>query len=171
MPVSATDKRKTIAAAIASAVLAGAGAIGLIAGHEDIKTTAYADPGYGWSLPTICFGTTKGVKRTDTATLTQCASYLARDSDEAASVVKQAVRVPISQAEFDAYTTFVYNVGAGNFRTSTLLKKLNAGDRLGACNQIPLWSYSNGKKLAGLVARRADEQSLCLAGLHGTLKE
>lgn len=171
MAVSLADRRKTIAAAIGAAVVAGAGAIGLIAGHEDLQPTAYPDPGYGWSLPTDCFGHTKGVKRGTTATLPECATYLAKDADEAATVVRTYVRVPISQAEFDAYTTFVYNVGAGNFRNSTLLKKLNAHDRKGACAQILAWDYSNGKKLAGLTARRKDENSLCVAGLTGTLKE
>lgn len=171
MAVSAPDKRKTIAAAIAAAVVAGAGAIGLIAGHEDLQPTAYPDPGYGWSLPTDCFGHTKGVKRGTTASLPQCATYLAADADEAATVVKRYVAVPISQGEFDAYTTFVYNVGQGNFRNSTLLKKLNKGDRRSACLGILDWDYSNGKKLAGLTARRKDEYSLCVAGLNGTLKE
>jgi lysozyme len=72
--------------------------------------------------------------------------------------------VRVSQDTFDALVSFTYNVGAGAFRTSTLLKKLNAGDTVGACNQLPRWNKAGGKVLPGLTRRRAAEQALCLKG-------
>jgi lysozyme len=64
-----------------------------------------------------------------------------------------------------AYTSFTYNVGVGAFEKSTLLRKLNGGDRVAACNELPRWVYARGVKLPGLVNRRREEQALCLSGL------
>ena len=64
-----------------------------------------------------------------------------------------------------ALGSFVYNVGAGNFQSSTLLRKAKAGDLVGACNELPRWVYAKGQKLNGLVRRREAERQLCLEGL------
>ena len=72
---------------------------------------------------------------------------------------------PLTQGELDAYTSFAYNVGLGAFQTSTLLRKLKAGDRVGACNELRRWVYAKGRVLPGLVARRAAEEKMCLSGL------
>ena len=78
----------------------------------------------------------------------------------------QAVTVPLSEQEHAAYLSFHYNVGAGNFRSSTLLRHLNAGERIEACKQLSRWVYAKGIKLPGLVARRAAERELCLHGAY-----
>ncbi|WP_435793068.1 glycoside hydrolase family protein [Escherichia coli] len=63
-----------------------------------------------------------------------------------------------------ALYSFVYNVGAGNFRTSTLLRKINQGDIKGACDQLRRWAYAGGKQWKGLMARREIEREVCLWG-------
>jgi lysozyme len=61
-----------------------------------------------------------------------------------------------------ALISWMYNVGEGNARNSTLIRKLRAGDITGACNELPRWSYAKGKHIRGLYNRRKDEQQLCL---------
>lgn len=74
--------------------------------------------------------------------------------------VTRYVTVPLNQNQFDALVDFAYNAGAQNLRTSTLLKKLNASDYVGASLQFNSWVYGGGKILAGLVKRRLAEQYL-----------
>jgi lysozyme len=82
------------------------------------------------------------------------------DLQTAESAVTKAVKVPLKQNEFDALVSFVFNVGGGAFRSSTLLKKLNAGDRIGAANEFERWNKSKGIELAGLTRRRLAERNL-----------
>jgi lysozyme len=86
--------------------------------------------------------------------------------------VARLVSVPLTGSQFSALVSFTYNVGAGNLASSTLLKKLNAGDYAAAAEQFPLWVRctkvdSQGKKyketLPGLVTRRQAERALFLA--------
>ncbi|KPO22290.1 glycoside hydrolase family protein, partial [Escherichia coli] len=70
----------------------------------------------------------------------------------------------ISWSHYRALYSFVYNVGAGNFRTSTLLRKINQGDIKGACDQLRRWTYAGGKQWKGLMTRREIEREICLWG-------
>jgi lysozyme len=70
------------------------------------------------------------------------------------------VKVAINQNQFDALVDFAYNVGSKNLLKSTLLRKLNAMDWLGASMEFGKWVYADGKKLKGLVARREAERVL-----------
>ena len=70
------------------------------------------------------------------------------------------VSVETNQHEFDALCSFIYNVGSGNFRASTLRQKLNRGDKLGAANEFWKWRRGGGKILPGLVKRRQYEKDL-----------
>jgi len=72
-------------------------------------------------------------------------------------------KVPLNAHELAAYTSFVFNVGHGNFASSTLRRRLNEGDREGACEELKRWVYAKGQKLPGLVKRREAERQLCLA--------
>jgi GH24 family phage-related lysozyme (muramidase) len=69
-------------------------------------------------------------------------SLLREDARSAARAVEDAVHVPVSQAQFDALVSFVFNVGAGAFRSSALLRKLNAGDHRGAADELLRWNPS-----------------------------
>ena len=78
----------------------------------------------------------------------------------AAQAVTALVRAPMTQCQFDALVSFVFNTGAQAFSCSTLLEKLNAGDMAGAAAEFPRWCFATGKRLPGLVARRAAEAAL-----------
>ncbi|ALD90784.1 Lysozyme [Cupriavidus gilardii CR3] len=92
----------------------------------------------------------------------QCDDLLAKDLLEANAGVNSCVRVPLSEGQRIALVSFAYNVGRGQFCRSTLVRKLNAGDYVGACNELPRWIYAKGVKLPGLVNRREQERALCL---------
>lgn len=127
--------------------------------YEGRSLFAYLDP---VGIPTICEGIIEGVKLGDVRTPEQCDAALATEVRRKAAAVDKYVHVPLSPNTHAALVSFVYNVGETNFRNSTLLRKLNAGDRVGACNELPKWVYAKGKKLGGLVKRREAERTLCL---------
>lgn len=69
------------------------------------------------------------------------------------------------QGAFDALVSITFNVGCSKMRTSTLFKLANQGYTPQMCQQFDRWIYSNGKKLNGLINRRAKEKALCLQGV------
>lgn len=71
----------------------------------------------------------------------------------------------LPQGTFDAMTSIVFNVGCGAMSKSTMFRKANAGDYIGACNELPKWVYAGGRKLRGLEIRREKEKALCLTDL------
>jgi len=134
-------------------------AVPLVATFEGLRQRAYLDP---VGIPTACFGATKGVRLGQVYTREQCDNLLARDLLEANAGVDACVRVPLTEGQRTALVSFAYNVGRGNLCGSTLARKLNAGDYVGACNELPRWVYAKGMKLPGLVKRREQERALCL---------
>ena len=90
----------------------------------------------------------------------QATKLLIKDLDRFESAVRDMVAVPLTQGQFDALVSFAFNLGEAKLRSSTLLKLLNAGDYDGARKQINRWVYSNGKKLDGLIRRRARETEM-----------
>lgn len=78
------------------------------------------------------------------------------------SVVNRLVIVDLTQNQFDALVSFVYNLGAGNFEQSTLLKKVNQLDFIGASLEFEKWNKAGGKVLNGLTKRRLAEKELFL---------
>jgi len=157
-----TAPKKKVAAAVIAA--AATSATGLIAYFEGTHTEAYRDP---VGIPTICTGHTDGVVMGQVRSLHECEALLKADVDTAMASVLALVRVPLDENELAAYTSFVYNVGHGNFARSTLLKKLNAGDREGACEELSRWTLAKGRKLPGLVKRREAEKALCREPVRG----
>ena len=106
------------------------------------------------------YGTTAGVKQGQTITKERADELLREDVARFEAQVLRLVKVPLTQGQFDALTSFVYNLGAGNLGNSTLLRLLNAGDYKGAAAQFDRWNKAGGKVLAGLVRRRAAERAL-----------
>lgn len=90
----------------------------------------------------------------------QATKLLMKDLVRFEDAVLAMVAVPLTQGQFDALVSFAYNLGEAKLRSSTLLKLLNAGDYDGARKQINRWVYSNGKKLDGLIRRRASETEM-----------
>ena len=72
-------------------------------------------------------------------------------------------KVHLSQGQFDALVSFSFNVGLGNFQSSTLRAKLNRKDYEGAANEFWKWRRAGGRILKGLVKRRADEKALFIS--------
>ena len=114
----------------------------------------YLDP---VSIPTVCVGHTGTVQDTPVGTAytdAECAELLREDTQVAQAAVRKAVRVPITQVQFDRLVSFTFNVGTGAFRSSTLLRKLNAGECRGAAEQFLRWNRAGGRVLKGLTLRR-----------------
>lgn len=83
-----------------------------------------------------------------------------RDIKTATNTIDRVVHVPLNESQYAALASFIFNVGATNFLTSTLLKKLNAGDYSGAANEFLRWNKAGGKVVAGLTRRREAEAKL-----------
>ena len=122
---------------------------------ESCRLVAYQDGGGIW---TIGWGRTKGVKEGDTCTQDQADQWLTEDLIWAIYTVNRFVHAQLTQGEFDALVDFVYNVGADNFGGSTLLRKLNQSDFLGAAQEFERWDLSKGVVVAGLLRRRIAEE-------------
>lgn len=146
----------------AAAVAVSTAGLGLILSSEGMVNKAYPDPAHGWRVPTICVGHTQDVRRGQWRSDDECLDLLKKDADIASGHVLRLATVPLTQGELDAYTSFVFNVGQGAFARSTLLKQLNAGNRVAACDQLLRWTYAGTQKLPGLVTRRKEERALCL---------
>ena len=141
----------------------------LVAPFEGKENKVYLDP---VGILTSCYGHTgKELKKGQTFTDEQCLEQLAEDLVEHDRQMMRLVRVPISDKERAAYLSFVYNVGVGNFSKSTLLRKLNTKDYVGACNELPRWNKAGGKILNGLTRRREAEMKMCLEGASDAIKQ
>ena len=132
---------------------------------EGCVLTAYQDQVGVW---TIGYGHTgPDVQPGLTITEQQAEDLLTGDVGSAASCVNRVVEIELQQDEFDALTDFVFNLGAGAFEGSTLLRELNAGDFAAAAAQFDLWDHAGGAVVAGLLRRRQLESSLFEEGLAG----
>lgn len=131
--------------------------INIIKEFEGVRLAAYLD---SVGVPTIGYGHTKGVQMGDTCTEEQANEWLKEDCADAEDCVNSAVSVPLTQSEFDALVSFVFNLGCGAFRKSTLLRLLLDSDYDGACQQLHRFNKAGGKELAGLTRRRAAEAKL-----------
>lgn len=149
--------RITVAAlAVSAACLVG------IATHEGYRGEAYKD---AVGVPTIGFGETAGVKPGDRTTPERALVQLLSSTEKHADAIRQCIKVPLYQHEFDSYVSLAYNIGTGAFCKSTLVKKLNAKDYTGACEEIRRWNRAGGKVLPGLTKRRETEYRMCMGAV------
>lgn len=137
--------------------------IELIKTSEGSKLTAYPDPGTGGKPWTIGYGHTHNVVKGDVITQAQAEQFLRDDLQPIYITIETCVKAPLNQNQFDALCSFIFNVGGGSFAKSTLLKKLNAGDKKGAAQEFLRWNKAAGKVLPGLLKRRSAECQLFLA--------
>ena len=118
---------------------------------EGCRLQAYQDAAKVW---TIGYGHTKGVHRGDNITQEKAEEYLREDVEEVEGQIL-ALNLNLTQPQFDALTSFVYNVGIGAFKKSTLLRFIREGrSENDIKKQFCSWVYSNGRTLPGLVKRR-----------------
>lgn len=150
---------------------------------EGYSNKVYSDP---VGINTVCVGHARTDPNGKPLRLGQsysddvCSYLLGKDISEADRAVQRLVKVPLSEGERIAYTDFAFNAGAANLAASTLLKKVNAGDRVGACHELPRWTCAtvekgkgdasgicatrdrSKKQLPGLVKRRNAAMRACL---------
>ena len=133
---------------------------------EGLSLVSYPDTATGGEPWTIAYGHTgPDVHPGMTITQEQAEDLLMQDVQKAAADVNAKVTTDLTQEEFDALVDFVFNVGAGNFNASTLLKKVNAGDIHGAAAEFERWDMAAGKHMAGLLRRRHAEAEEFLSGM------
>lgn len=127
---------------------------------EGLRQIAYQDSVGVW---TIGYGHTRGVKQGDTCSKEQAEAWLCEDLESVYRDIDRFVHVPLSQGQFDALSSFTFNLGGHALRDSTLLRLLNAKDYAGAEKQFPRWVHAGGQKLGGLIKRRAGEVEMFAA--------
>jgi len=139
-----------------------------IANAEGCRLNAYQCSAKKW---TAGLGHTQGIQKNAQITLQQAADYFIDDVTIAEQVVTKAITKQANQGELDMMVSFVFNLGAGNFNRSTLLKKFNAGQNKQACEEYLRWVYVDGKncrqaesRCGGIVKRRQTERDVCLNG-------
>lgn len=124
---------------------------------EGCRLQAYQDSVGVWTLG---IGHTKGVSEGDRITQEEADAFLEADLEDVYPCIAACVKVPLNQRQFDALCSFIFNLGCGSFKGSTLLNLLNKGDYEGAMHQFGRWINAGGKPLAGLVTRRAGEAAM-----------
>src|SRR5690606_9565006 len=133
---------------------------------KDGLSSVYLDP---IGIPTVCCGQTgkdlygRTIRLGMTYTQQECEKMLAQSVTKHEALLDSVVYVPYKSDWMKAaLISFTYNVGIGNVKSSSLLKRLNARDYDAACNELVKWVYANKKKLPGLVSRRGEEKQWCL---------
>jgi lysozyme len=156
--LSKSSRLKTTAALAAAA-------IAVVGAWEGVKLVAYRDI---VGVPTVCFGETRGVKMGDRYTMEQCQVMLGEALMEFEAGMRRCMKEPdgVPDGAYVAVLSWSYNVGTGAACKSTLMRKLNAGDIRGACNELPKWNRAGGRAVKGLSNRREAERKLCLEGLR-----
>jgi lysozyme len=144
--------------------------IRFIQGFESCRLTPYLPtpndrPTIGWGLTHYPDGRVVTLQDRP-ITQREADDYFAAVLRGTENAVKRLVEVDLDQHEFDALVSLVYNIGVGAFTTSTLLRKLNAGDYDGAAAEFPRWNKQAGRVLRGLTRRRAEEQAMFLRARH-----
>lgn len=135
--------------------------LALIKHFEGYRDVAYRCPANVW---TIGYGTTAGVRQGQRCTPAQAEAYLRADLAKFETAVNRGIRTLITQEQFDALVAFTYNVGAGAFAGSTLLRQINAGNFALARANFLKWNRGGGKVLNGLTRRRTAEADLFETG-------
>lgn len=133
----------------------------LIKRYEGLWLKAYQCRAGRW---TIGYGHTHNIRAGDLITQEQAEVFLREDIAQVTALLNGQIKVPLTQNQYDALCSLVFNIGRTAFTTSTLLKKLSGEDYLGAASEFMKWSKAtvNGKKipLPGLIKRRQAEKAL-----------
>jgi lysozyme len=142
----------------------------LIRRAEGFRSIAYRDAagvltiGYGHTSMAGHPAVTAGMRITES----EAEAIFRRDVAQFALIVRQAVRVALTDAQFSALVSFCYNVGGTNFSRSSVLAAVNAGDFAAVPRRLALWTKAGGKELPGLIRRRAAEAALFMENHNGT---
>ena len=131
--------------------------LSLIKKFEGCRLEAYYCSG---GVLTIGYGHTGGVKETDTITQEEADKLLKGDVLKFEKYVSDNVKVDLDQGQFDALVAWTFNLGVGNLRNSTMLKKLNEADYDSIPFEMRRWNKAGGQTLDGLIRRRKAESLL-----------
>lgn len=131
--------------------------LALIKKFEGCRLEAYYCSG---GVLTIGYGHTGGVKESDTITQEEAEKLLRADVFKFEEYVEDNVMVELDQGQFDALVAWTFNLGPGNLRESTMLKKLNESDYASVPSEMKRWNKAGGKTLDGLIRRRNAEALL-----------
>lgn len=157
---------KAIAAAM-SLALATPHSVSFITGWEGNVRNTYLDI---VGVPTVCAGITDPDVAIPGASYTEleCRELNTKEIEHYAALTASCITTRISQREFDSYVSLSYNIGPQAFCASTLVKRLNDGDRDEACNQVLRWNRAGGRVVRGLDNRRKDENRQCITAARAT---
>lgn len=141
-------------------------AVAFIGGWEGLRTYSYKDIVGVW---TACYGETKGIGPGMKFTKAECDemfvdSGLARHERALLRCLNEPHVVP--DKTYVSFLSLAYNIGEGGFCRSTVVKRWNRGDQVGACDAILAWNKAGGRVVQGLVNRRKAERKLCIEGLN-----
>ena len=133
---------------------------------EGCRLEAYPDPESGGDPWTIGWGHTgPEVHEGLVWTQAQADAQLVKDKERAQEVIDELVSTHLTPDENAAVRDFIFNLGAGSFKGSTLLRMLNTGDMEGAAQQFDRWDHAAGRVVAGLLRRREAETALFEKGM------
>lgn len=143
--------------------VAAALAVALVGGFEGLRQTAYLDV---VSVPTVCYGETRGVRMGDRHTKAECdAMLVAGLSEFEAGVLACAPGLAQApDARLVAHVSLAYNIGVGAYCRSTVARRFNAGEVAASCDAFLMWDKAKGIRFPGLTRRREAERALCLKG-------
>ena len=137
--------------------------VDLIRRFEGCRLDAYPDPGTGGDPWTIGYGATgPGIAPGVVWTQEEAEARLVEDIAQFAGAVERALTVPVSANEFAAMVSLAFNIGAGAFKKSTLLRLVNDGHLEAAAEQFLRWNRAGGREMPGLTRRRQAERQLFL---------
>jgi len=144
--------------------------LNLIKGYEGLRMSAHYAPCEQW---TVGYGHVGSARHGMSVTEGDAERLLRDDVLPIEQLISDTVRAPINQNEHDALVSLIFNIGEDNWKRSTVLRKLNAGDKIGAASAFELWTkaHVNNELVAldGLVRRRAAEKSLFLMPTDASL--
>ena len=126
---------------------------------ESLRLKAYQCSAGVW---TIGWGHTKGVKQGDVCTIEQANIYFKEDVEEKELQIN-SLDLQLTDNEYSALVSFIFNIGIGNFNKSTMLRLLKQNKKIEASNEFQKWNKCKGAILNGLTNRRRDERNLFLS--------
>lgn len=156
---------------VGAVIAASAAGLAFIQSNEHTVYKAYPDPVAGWHVPTICAGHTAGVRLGDVASPEQCWAMLQFDANAAGRALSNCITVEVTQNQADALIDLAHTTGPAAVCRSSIARKLNQGDVIGAADVFPEFYKAGGKDCRirangcyGVVTRRAAERDLFLKG-------
>ncbi len=136
--------------------------ISLVKKFEGCKLEAYQCAAGVW---TCGYGSTRGVQKGDIWSMEKAETMLIDELEEYGNHVEELVTIPLNQCQFDALTSWCFNLGPTNLKNSTMIQVLNQGDYEGVPYQIKRWNKVNGQVSDGLIRRR-EAEALLFEGKH-----